>query len=60
MRLKSSVEKERTMRVAIVIYDGFDELDTLGPFEVLRNAAAVAEIEHTRQGEVWSAAAGAR
>jgi putative intracellular protease/amidase len=28
------------MRVAIVIYDGFDELDTLGPFEVLRYAAA--------------------
>jgi len=49
------------MRVAIVIYDGFDELDALGPFEVLRNAAAVAsEMEHTRQGEVWSAAAGAR
>jgi putative intracellular protease/amidase len=49
------------MRVAIVIYDGFDELDALGPFEVLWNAAAVAaEMEHTRQGEVWSAAAGAR
>ena len=28
------------MRVAIVVYDGFDELDALGPLEVLRNAAA--------------------
>lgn len=26
------------MRVAIVVYDGFDELDALGPYEVLRNA----------------------
>jgi transcriptional regulator GlxA family with amidase domain len=29
------------MRVAIVIYDGFDELDAIGPYEVLRNAALV-------------------
>jgi transcriptional regulator GlxA family with amidase domain len=27
------------MKVAIVIYDGFDELDAVGPYEVLRNAA---------------------
>ena len=26
------------MRIAILIYDGFDELDAIGPFEVLRNA----------------------
>ncbi len=26
------------MRVAILIYDGFDELDAIGPYEVLRNA----------------------
>jgi transcriptional regulator GlxA family with amidase domain len=26
-------------RVAILIYDGFDELDAIGPYEVLRNAA---------------------
>jgi len=26
------------MRVAILIYDGFDELDAVGPYEVLRNA----------------------
>ena len=29
------------MRIAIVVYDGFDELDAIGPFEVLRNAATV-------------------
>lgn len=28
------------MRVAIVLFDGFDELDAIGPFEVLRAAAA--------------------
>ena len=28
------------MRVGIVIYDGFDELDALAPYEVLKNAAA--------------------
>ena len=27
------------MRVAIVLFDGFDELDAIGPFEVLREAA---------------------
>ncbi len=27
------------MRIAIVIFDGFDELDAIGPYEVLRNAA---------------------
>jgi transcriptional regulator GlxA family with amidase domain len=27
------------VRIAIVVYDGFDELDALGPYEVLRNAA---------------------
>jgi transcriptional regulator GlxA family with amidase domain len=28
------------MRIGIVVYDGFDELDAIGPYEVLRNAAA--------------------
>jgi transcriptional regulator GlxA family with amidase domain len=27
------------MRIEILLYDGFDELDALGPYEVLRNAA---------------------
>jgi transcriptional regulator GlxA family with amidase domain len=27
------------MRIAIVLFDGFDELDALGPYEVLRRAA---------------------
>lgn len=27
------------MRIAILAYEGFDELDALGPYEVLRNAA---------------------
>ena len=27
------------MRIAIVVFDGFDELDAIGPFEVLRHAA---------------------
>jgi len=29
------------MNIEIVVYDGFDELDAIGPFEVLRNAATV-------------------
>jgi transcriptional regulator GlxA family with amidase domain len=28
------------VRIAIVLYDGFDELDAIGPYEVLRNAAS--------------------
>ncbi|PSQ19618.1 hypothetical protein BRD01_15820, partial [Halobacteriales archaeon QS_8_65_32] len=31
---------ETVERVAIVIYDGFDELDAIGPYEVLRNAVS--------------------
>ncbi|WP_433629142.1 DJ-1/PfpI family protein [Halomicrococcus sp. NG-SE-24] len=27
------------MKVAILLYEGFDELDAIGPFEVLKNAA---------------------
>ena len=27
------------MRIEIVVFDGFDELDAIGPYEVLRNAA---------------------
>jgi transcriptional regulator GlxA family with amidase domain len=34
------------LRIAIVVYDGFDELDAVGPYEVLRNAArGGAEVE---------------
>lgn len=29
------------MQVAVVVYEGFDELDAIGPLEVLRNAAAM-------------------
>ena len=29
------------MRVAVVVFEGFDELDAIGPQEVLRNAAAM-------------------
>jgi transcriptional regulator GlxA family with amidase domain len=28
------------VRIAVLVYDGFDELDAIGPYEVLRNAAA--------------------
>jgi transcriptional regulator GlxA family with amidase domain len=29
------------MRIAVVVFEGFDELDAVGPLEVLRNAAAM-------------------
>src|SRR5215218_7562674 len=29
------------MRVAVVVFEGFDELDAIGPLEVLRNAATM-------------------
>jgi transcriptional regulator GlxA family with amidase domain len=29
------------LRVAVVVFEGFDELDAIGPLEVLRNAAAM-------------------
>lgn len=28
-----------TMRIEIILFDGFDELDAIGPFEVFKNAA---------------------
>jgi transcriptional regulator GlxA family with amidase domain len=31
------------MRIEIVVYDGFDELDAIGPYEVLRNATLVVD-----------------
>jgi transcriptional regulator GlxA family with amidase domain len=31
------------MRIEIVVYDGFDEVDAIGPYEVLRNAARAVE-----------------
>ena len=31
------------MRIEIVVFDGFDELDAIGPFEVLRNATLAVE-----------------
>src|SRR5829696_4049609 len=33
--------RSRQMRVAVVVFEGFDELDAIGPLEVLRNAAAM-------------------
>ena len=32
------------VKIAIVVYEGFDELDAIGPYEVLRNAAAGADV----------------
>ena len=31
------------MRIEIAIYEGYDEVDAIGPFEVLRNAALAVE-----------------
>jgi len=31
------------MRIDVLVFDGFDELDALGPYEVLRNAATVVD-----------------
>jgi hypothetical protein len=34
------------MRIAILVYEGFDELDVLGPYEVLSNASSAgAEVQ---------------
>jgi transcriptional regulator GlxA family with amidase domain len=33
------------VRIAVVVFDGFDELDAIGPLEVLRNAAAMGDAE---------------
>jgi putative intracellular protease/amidase len=33
------------VRIAVVVFDGFDELDAIGPLEVLRNAAAMGEVD---------------
>jgi transcriptional regulator GlxA family with amidase domain len=31
------------VRIAVVVFDGFDELDAIGPLEVLRNAATMGD-----------------
>ncbi len=36
------------MRIDILVFDGFDELDVIGPFEVLQNAAAAGADFSTR------------
>jgi transcriptional regulator GlxA family with amidase domain len=33
------------MRIAVVVFDGFDELDAIGPLEVLRNAATMGDAD---------------
>jgi transcriptional regulator GlxA family with amidase domain len=33
------------MRIAVVVFDGFDELDAIGPLEVLRNAATMGGVD---------------
>jgi transcriptional regulator GlxA family with amidase domain len=33
------------MRMAVLVFDGFDELDAIGPLEVLRNAAAMGDVD---------------
>jgi putative intracellular protease/amidase len=57
------------VRIEIPVFDGFDEIDVFGPFEVLSSAgldverelgSAVADrvadsIEYPRQGRVWRA-----
>lgn len=43
------------MKIQIVIFDGFDEMDAIAPFEVLKNAATVGadlEVELVTVGEV--------
>jgi transcriptional regulator GlxA family with amidase domain len=35
------------MRMAVLVFDGFDELDAVGPLEVLRNAAAMGDVDLT-------------
>jgi transcriptional regulator GlxA family with amidase domain len=33
------------MRIAVMVFDGFDELDAIGPLEVLRNAASMGGVD---------------
>ena len=33
------------MRIAVVVFEGFDELDAIGPLEVLRNAATMGDAD---------------
>jgi putative intracellular protease/amidase len=42
--LSRRLPQDRRMRTEILLYDGFDELDGIGPFEVLRTAGLDAEL----------------
>jgi putative intracellular protease/amidase len=42
------------MRVDIVVYDGVDEMDVLGPLQVLRDATSAGAPSGVDDGEAWS------
>ena len=48
------------MRIDILIYDGFDELDAMGPFEVLRTAGLEVALVGARGGGTITADHGTR
>lgn len=39
------------MRIGIVVFDGFDELDAIGPYEVFKNAGLDAQLVRNRGGQ---------
>jgi transcriptional regulator GlxA family with amidase domain len=51
-RNRGTARIDRMQTIDIVLYDGFDELDAIGPFEVLRNArfdATLVTLEGARE-----------
>src|SRR5437868_4019822 len=43
LAVQSAAREDPAMRIEICVFDGFDEVDAVAPFEVLANAAAMAD-----------------
>jgi len=60
--LESSVgrEDDRAMTIEILLFDGFDDLDVFGPFEVLRTAGMQVRLVTVEDAATVTSAGGAR
>lgn len=59
----AALRRYASMRIHIVVFDGFDELDAIAPFEVLKNAAAAGadfQVDLTSETEEVTAAHGVK
>jgi putative intracellular protease/amidase len=57
-REAGSMQPGSEVRIDVLVFDGFDELDAIGPYEVLRNAFAEVTLTSASGPEAITAAHG--